>query len=140
MIIADALAHAVLSTKSDALIAADKKGVITFWNPGATRIFGFSEAEAIGQSLDIIIPERLRQRHWDGYDKTMATGESRYGESDLLAVPAVRKDGMQLSIEFTITMLRDSGGEIIGIAALLRDITKRFEEVRALRRQLAAKG
>jgi PAS domain S-box-containing protein len=140
MIIADALAHAVLSTKSDALIAADKKGVITFWNPGATRIFGFSEAEAIGQSLDIIIPERLRQRHWDGYDKTMATGESRYGESDLLAVPAVRKDGMQLSIEFTIMMLRDSGGEIIGIAALLRDITKRFEEVRALRRQLAAKG
>jgi PAS domain S-box-containing protein len=140
MIIADALAHAVLSTKSDALIAADKKGVITFWNPGATRIFGFSEAEAIGQSLDIIIPERLRQRHWDGYDKTMATGESRYGESDLLAVPAVRKDGTQLSIEFTIMMLRDSGGEIIGIAALLRDITKRFEEVRALRRQLAAKG
>jgi PAS domain S-box-containing protein len=140
MTIADALAHAVLSTKSDALIAADKKGVITFWNPGATRIFGFSEAEAIGQSLDIIIPERLRQRHWDGYDKTMATGESRYGESDLLAVPAVRKDGTQLSIEFTIMMLRDSGGGIIGIAALLRDITKRFEEVRALRRQLAAKG
>jgi PAS domain S-box-containing protein len=140
MTIADALAHAVLSTKSDALIAADKKGLITFWNPGATRIFGFSEAEAIGQSLDIIIPERLRQRHWDGYDKTMATGESRYGESDLLAVPAVRKDGTQLSIEFTIMMLRDSDGAIIGIAALLRDITKRFEEVRALRRQLATKG
>jgi PAS domain S-box-containing protein len=139
MQITDALARAVLSTKSDALIAADKKGVIQFWNPGATRIFGFSEAEALGQSLDIIIPERLRQRHWDGYDKTMATGESRYGESDLLAVPAVRKDGMALSIEFTIMMLRDDGGEIIGIAALLRDITKRFEEMRALRRQLAGK-
>jgi PAS domain S-box-containing protein len=140
MQITDALARAVLSTKSDALIAADKKGVITFWNPGATRIFGFSEAEAIGQSLDIIIPERLRQRHWDGYDKTMATGESRYGESDLLAVPAVRKDGAALSIEFTIMMLRDDGGGIIGIAALLRDVTRRFEEVRALRRQLAAKA
>jgi PAS domain S-box-containing protein len=140
MQITDALARAVLSTKSDALIAADKKGVITFWNPGATRIFGFSEAEAIGQSLDIIIPERLRQRHWDGYDKTMATGESRYGESDLLAVPAVRKDGTALSIEFTIMMLRDAGGGIIGIAALLRDVTRRFEEVRALRRQLAAKA
>jgi PAS domain S-box-containing protein len=139
MQITDALARAVLSTKSDALIAADKKGVIQFWNPGATRIFGFSEAEALGQSLDIIIPERLRQRHWDGYDKTMATGESRYGESDLLAVPAVRKDGTALSIEFTIMMLRDDGGEIIGIAALLRDITKRFEEMRALRRQLAGK-
>jgi PAS domain S-box-containing protein len=140
MQITDALARAVLSTKSDALIAADKKGVITFWNPGATRIFGFSEAEAIGQSLDIIIPERLRQRHWDGYDKTMATGESRYGESDLLAVPAVRKDGTALSIEFTIMMLRDDGGGIIGIAALLRDVTRRFEEVRALKRQLAAKA
>lgn len=140
MTIADALARAVLSTKSDALIAADKKGVIQFWNPGAMRIFGFSEAEALGQSLDIIIPERLRQRHWDGYDKTMATGESRYGESDLLAVPAVRKDGTQLSIEFTIMMLRDDDGEIIGIAALLRDITKRFEELHALKRQLAAKS
>ena len=140
MQITDALARAVLSTKSDALIAADKKGVITFWNPGATRIFGFSEVEAIGQSLDIIIPERLRQRHWDGYDKTMATGESRYGESDLLAVPAVRKDGTALSIEFTIMMLRDAGGGIIGIAALLRDVTRRFEEVRALKRQLAAKA
>jgi PAS domain S-box-containing protein len=140
MQITDALARAVLSTKSDALIAADTKGVITFWNPGATRIFGFSEAEAIGQSLDIIIPERLRQRHWDGYDKTMATGESRYGESDLLAVPAVRKDGTALSIEFTIMMLRDAGGGIIGIAALLRDVTRRFEEVRALKRQLAAKA
>jgi PAS domain S-box-containing protein len=140
MQITDALARAVLSTKSDALIAADKKGVITFWNPGATRIFGFSEAEAIGQSLDIIIPERLRQRHWDGYDKTMATGESRYGESDLLAVPAVRKDGTALSIEFTIMMLRDAGGGIIGIAALLRDVTRRFEEVRALKRQLAGKA
>jgi PAS domain S-box-containing protein len=140
MQITDALARAVLSTKSDALIAADKKGVITFWNPGATRIFGFSEAEAIGQSLDIIIPERLRQRHWDGYDKTMATGESRYGESDLLAVPAVRKDGTALSIEFTIMMLRDAVGGIIGIAALLRDVTRRFEEVRALKRQLAGKA
>ena len=140
MQITDALARAVLSTKSDALIAADKKGVITFWNPGATRIFGFSEAEAFGQSLDIIIPERLRQRHWDGYDKTMATGESRYGESDLLAVPAVRKDGTALSIEFTIMMLRDAGGGIIGIAALLRDVTRRFEEVRALKRQLAGKA
>jgi PAS domain S-box-containing protein len=140
MSIADALARAVLSTKSDALIAADKKGVIQFWNPGATRIFGFSEAEALGQSLDIIIPERLRQRHWDGYDRTMQIGKSRYGESDLLAVPAVRKDGTALSIEFTIMMLRDASGEIIGIAALLRDITKRFEELRALKRQLAAKG
>lgn len=140
MNISDALAHAVLSTRSDAIIAADKEGLIRFWNPGATRIFGFSEAEAMGQSLDIIIPERLRQRHWDGYDRSMQTGQSRYGESDLLAVPASRRDGTQISIEFTIMMLRDSDNRIIGIAALLRDVTKRFEELRALKRQLAAKG
>jgi PAS domain S-box-containing protein len=140
MKIADALARAVLSTRSDALIAADKKGLIQFWNPGAERIFGFSEADAIGQSLDIIIPERLRQRHWDGYDRSMTTGQSRYGDSDLLAVPAIRKDGTTLSIEFTIMMLRDDDGEIVGIAALLRDVTKKFDELRALKRQLAAKG
>jgi PAS domain S-box-containing protein len=138
--LSDALAHAILSTRSDAIIAADKQGLIRFWNPGAERIFGFSEAEALGQSLDIIIPERLRQRHWEGYDRTMATGQSRYGESDLLAVPAVRKDGTSLSIEFTIMILRDGDNQIVGIAALLRDVTKRFEELRALKRQLAAKS
>jgi len=82
------LANAVLTTAADAIIATDHAGLITFWNPGATRIFGFSQQEAIGQSLDIIIPENLRARHWDGYHKTMATGTSRYGESDLLAAPA----------------------------------------------------
>jgi PAS domain S-box-containing protein len=138
--LSDALAHAILSTRSDAIIAADKQGLIRFWNAGAERIFGFSEAEALGQSLDIIIPERLRQRHWEGYDRTMATGQSRYGESDLLAVPAVRKDGTSLSIEFTIMILRDGDNQIVGIAALLRDVTKRFEELRALKRQLAAKS
>jgi PAS domain S-box-containing protein len=137
--LSDILAQAVLSARSDAIIAADRQGIIRFWNPGAERIFGFSEADALGQSLDIIIPERLRQRHWEGYDRAMATGQSRYGDSDILAVPAMQKDGTPLSIEFTVMMLRDRDNQIIGIAALLRDVTKRFEEVRALKRQLAAK-
>jgi len=137
--ISDVLAQAVLSTRSDALIAADTGGVIRFWNPGAERIFGFARAEAIGQSLDIIIPERLRQRHWDGYDHAMQTGRSRYGEGDVLAVPAIRKDDRQVSIEFTVMLLRDERGQLVGIAALLRDVTARFEEHRALKRQLAAR-
>src|SRR6185312_2790937 len=137
--IPDILFQAVLSTRSDAIIAADKKGIIRFWNPGAERIFGFSSTDAIGQSLDIIIPERLRQRHWDGYDLAMKTGRRRYGEGDVLAVPAIRKDGGQVSVEFTVMLLRDEVGRLLGIAALLRDVTARFEELRALKRQLAAR-
>ena len=131
------LARAILSTRSDAIIAADREGIVRFWNFGAERIFGFLSAEAIGHSLDIIIPERLRQRHWDGYNQTMKTGQSRYGEGDILAVPALRNDGRQVSIEFTVVLLRDRGDQLIGIAAILRDVTKRFEEIRTLRRQLA---
>ncbi|MGB3866845.1 MAG: PAS domain S-box protein [Xanthobacteraceae bacterium] len=131
------LARAVLSTAADAIIATDREGLITFWNPGAARIFGFSNEEALGQSLDIIIPENLRKRHWDGYHHTMATGTSRYGEADLLAVPGLRKDGSRVSVEFTIVMLKDAAGAMAGTAAILRDVTKQFEELRRLRRQLA---
>ena len=128
---------AVLSTRSDAVVAADRDGIVRFWNPGAERIFGYAAAEAIGSSLDLIIPERLRQRHWDGFRKTMATGESRYGEGDLLSVPALRSDGTTISVEFTITPLKDASGRIVGIAAVMRDVTKRFEEMRELKRKLA---
>lgn len=111
--------------------------MIRFWNPGAVRIFGFSRKEALGASLDIIIPERLRQRHWNGWEHVIATGETRYGEGDLLAVPAVTKDGRQISVEFTIILLRDGTYEIHGMAAVLRDVTTRFEEMRRLKRQVA---
>ncbi len=134
-----ALAREVLATRADAIIEADSQGIIQFWNPGAERIFGFSRAEALGQSLDIIIPERLRKRHWDGFDRSMKTGQTRYGEADVLAVPAMRKDGTQISVEFTILISRDSAGNIVGIAAILRDVTKRFEEMQMLRRQVAAR-
>jgi PAS domain S-box-containing protein len=133
----DLLSEAILSTRSDAIVAADRDGIIRFWNPGAERIFGHLTSDAVGQSLDLIIPERLRQRHWDGYRKTMKTGQSRYGEGDLLSVPAVRKDGSTISIEFTIVPLKAKAGKMIGIIAILRDVTKRFEEMRLLRRKLA---
>jgi PAS domain S-box-containing protein len=133
----DLLAQSLPSTRSDAIIVADRDGVIRFWNPGAERIFGHALDEAVGRSLDLIIPERLRERHWHGYRHTAATGESRYGEGDVLAVPALRKDGATISVEFTILPLRDATGAMVGMAAILRDVTARFEEFRKLRRQLA---
>ena len=134
----DILAKAVLSTSSDAIIAADKEGIIRFWNPGAERIFGYARNDAIGQSLDIIIPERLRKCHWDGYRHVIEGGESRYGAGDILAVPGIAKDGTGLSIEFTIVPLRNEAGYLAGLVAIMRDVTKRFEELRALKRKLAA--
>ena len=122
----------------DAIIYADARGRIRFWNDAATRIFGYGQAEALGQSLDLIIPERLRDRHWRGYEYVMQGGKSRYGAGDLLAVPALHKDGRQISVEFTILPLHDERGGMLGIAAFLRDVTARFEEVRGLRRELAA--
>jgi PAS domain S-box-containing protein len=133
----DLLTHSLLVTRSDAIIAADRDGIIHFWNPGAERVFGHLRDEAIGQSLDLIIPERLQQRHWAGYRRTMATGKSRYGEGDMLSVPAVDKNGRTISVEFTVVPLTDESGTMIGMAAIMRDVTKRFEEVRTLKRRLA---
>ena len=130
-------AERLVSGMADAIIYADAEGVIRVWNRGATRIFGFAEEETLGRSLEIIIPEGLRERHWQGYRATMRTGQSRYGDGQILSVPAVRKDGARISVEFTIVPLQDEAGAILGIAAFMRDGTKRFEEVRALRRQLA---
>ena len=124
----------------DAIIYADAQGLIQFWNRSAERIFGFSEAEALGKTLDIIIPESLRGRHWQGYRATMQTGNTRYGVGETLAVPAMRKDRQRISIEFTILPFRDDAGRMVGIAAILRDVTARFEETRALRRQLAQRS
>ena len=133
----DTLAAAIFSTNSDAIIAADMEGIIRFWNPGAERIFGYGSADAIGRSLDIIIPERLRKRHWDGYRRVTKSGASRYGEGDVLAVPGMRKDGAAVSIEFTIVPLRDGASNLTGFAAIVRDVTKRFEEMRAMKQKLA---
>lgn len=132
------IARALIESEADAIVACDRDGIIHLWNAGAARIFGFGADEAVGRSLDLIIPERLRARHWDGWRHTMATGTSRYSGGDTLSVPALRKDGAQISVEFTITPLRDAAGAISGVAAVLRDVTPRFEELKALRRQVRA--
>jgi PAS domain S-box-containing protein len=133
-----ALGEAIISAKSDAIVAANKDGSVIYWNPGAERIFGYASAEALGQSLDIIIPTRLRKRHWDGYHRVIKTGETRYGHGDILAVPAIKKNGMGLSIEFSIVPLRNETGELVGLIAIIRDVTRRFEEIRALKQKLEA--
>jgi PAS domain S-box-containing protein len=130
-------ATTLIKAMADAVIYADAQGVVRFWNAGAERIFGFLEAEAVGQSMDIIIPQNLRQRHWDGFNRTMRTGESRYEAGALLAVPAIRKDGSRISIEFTIVPFRDAAGQTVGIAAVMREVTERFEQMRALRKAAA---
>jgi PAS domain S-box-containing protein len=131
------LADAILETVSDAIIATDRTGLIRFWNPGAVRIFGFTAEEALGHSLDLIIPQNLRSRHWKGYSRVMETGETHYGHGDLLSVPGLTKDGRRISVEFTIVLLRDEMKKPSGTAAILRDVTMRFEETRKLKRQLA---
>jgi PAS domain S-box-containing protein len=116
-------------------MVCDAAGAITMWNRASERIFGFTEAEALGKSLDLIIPQRQRQRHWDGYNKTMETGVTKYG-ADLLRVPALHKDGHTLSIAFTVSMLFSADHEVTGIVAIVRDETARFAEERKLRARL----
>jgi len=119
----------------DAIVAADAGGAITLWNRAAERMFGHTESEALGQSLDLIIPQRQQQRHWDGYHKTMETGLTRYG-NDVLRVPAVHKDGHTLSIAFTVALLHSPDKKVSAIVAAIRDETSRFAEERSLRKRL----
>jgi PAS domain S-box-containing protein len=131
----EAIAARIVEETGDAVLFADRDGVVRLWNRGAERMFGFSAAEAIGQSMEFIIPERLRQRHWDGWKRVMETGVTRYG-TEVLAVPAVRKDGQTISIEFTIQLVRDATGRILGPSAVIRDVTARFMREKELRARL----
>jgi PAS domain S-box-containing protein len=120
----------------DAIVAAGADGSIVLWNPAAERMFGYTEGEALGRSLDLIIPERFRQRHWDGYRETMRTGHTKYG-TEVLRVPAVHKDGRTLSIAFTVALMHEPATGARVIAAIVRDETTRWNEERELRRRLA---
>lgn len=129
--------HQLVEAIGDAVIVADRNGAIALWNPAAERIFGFTETEALGRSLDLIIPERQREKHWNGYNQTMQTGQTRYA-TDILRVPALHKDGQRLSIAFTVALLYSAENEVTGIAAVVRDETTRFKEERDLRKRLEA--
>jgi len=118
----------------DAVIAVGTDGKITLWNLAAERIFGYSNDEALGKSLDLIIPERFRERHWHGFREVAQSGQTKYG-ADVLRVPALHKDGRPLSIAFTVALL-SSAGRVESIVAIVRDDTQRWQEERDLRRRL----
>jgi len=126
----------LVAAVGDAIVVTDAGGAITLWNPAAERMFGFPQAEALGKSLDLIIPERLRNRHWEGFHRTMLTGVTKYG-TELLRVPAVDKGGRAMSIAFTVALLHSPDGKPAAIAAVIRDETTRFNEERGLRKRLA---
>jgi PAS domain S-box-containing protein len=138
--IPDDLPKRILDGSPDAVLISDRDGAVRYWNVGAERIFGFSTSEVLGRSMDLIIPERLRARHRAGWEKVMETGSTRYGDGQLLSVPALRKDGRPLSIEFSIQLLKDTGGRIEWVVAVIRDGTERFEREKALRAKLRTLG
>ncbi len=125
----------VVAAIGDALIVSDVEGRVVVWNAAAERLFGWTEAEALGQRMDMIIPERLRKRHWDGYDKSMQTGETRYAH-DVLRVPAVDKAGRSMSIAFTVFMLFGADGKPSACGSVIRDETTRFTQDRELRKRI----
>jgi len=137
MLFTDTLARQVMDQAPDAIMVADRAGVVCYWNESAERIFGFTAAAALGQTLDLIIPERHRQRHWDGYHQTMASGITKYG-TKMLTVPALHCSNAQLTTEFSIVMLKDAQGQPQGVAAIMRDISAKRAEEKALRDRLAA--
>jgi PAS domain S-box-containing protein len=120
----------------DAILISDRKGIIRFWNNGAEQMFGHTAAEALGQSLDLIIPENLRGRHWEGYERVMESGETKY-KTGLLSSPGVRKDGSRVSLEFSMVLLHDEAGAMQGCASIMRDVTERREKENELKKRLA---
>ncbi|HEY4464217.1 MAG TPA: PAS domain S-box protein [Streptosporangiaceae bacterium] len=132
----EGLSHQIVEHAPDAIIMANRHGIIRLWNAGAEAIFGYPAQDAVGQTLDLIIPERFRARHWDGFRKVMETGVTRYG-ADLLSVPAIRKDGTRISVEFSVTLVRGPAGEPAGVAAIMRDVTQRWTEQREMGQRLA---
>ncbi len=127
--------QALVTTVGDGVMASDASGAITLWNPACERLFGYTEADALGKSLDLIIPQRQQKPHWDGYHKTMETGITKYG-NDVLRVPAVHKDGHTLSIAFTVSMLHTADGKVSTIVAVIRDESVKFAEERQLRKRV----
>ncbi len=130
------LCRRIVMEARDAVIFADREGLIRLWNRGAEEMFGHSEAEALGRSLDLIIPQGLRERHWQGYRRVLASGVTRYAR-EVLAVPALHRDGRTLSIEFTVALIRKDSGTPVGVAALIRDVTARWQRDRELMARLA---
>lgn len=133
----DRFLEQLVNNAPDALLISDREGIIRFWNSGAELLFGHTAAEAIGQSLDLIIPEKLRGRHWEGYGRVMASGETKY-KTGLLSSPGIRKDGSLVSLEFSMVLLHDEAGSMAGCASIMRDVTKQWKKEKELQERLSA--
>lgn len=133
----DLLCRRIVEGAPDGVVFSDQDGIIRFWNKGAEAIFGYSAEEAEGKNLDIIVPEKMRERHWEGYFRVMKTGTTRYGK-DLLAVPGIRKDGSRISLEFSVALIQDEDGALLGVSAVLRDVTARWQKEREMKERLSA--
>jgi PAS domain S-box-containing protein len=127
----------IVESMPEAVVYSDREGIIRLWNRGAEAIFGYGQEHALGHTLDLIIPERWRARHWEGYRTVMLTGVTRYGQ-ELLAVPASRSDGTRISIEFSIILPTDRDGKVLGAVAIVRDVTTRWKQEQTLRKRLGA--
>jgi PAS domain S-box-containing protein len=132
----DWLCRRLVAGSRDAIIFADRDGLIRLWNTGAEVMFGYRAAEMEGRGFDLIIPEALRVRHNEGFRRVMAAGESKYA-ADLLAVPGLRKDGARISLEFTIALVKDDAGQVLGAGAIIRDVTARWQRDQELKKRLA---
>jgi len=132
----ESLCESIVEQSPIAIIVGDREGIIRLWNAGAETMFGWSAGEALGKSMDMIIPEKHRPRHWEGYDRVMGTGITKYGRS-LLAVPALTKDGRRISVEFNVVLLKNAEGQVLGIAATMQDVTARWERDKALQAHVA---
>lgn len=132
----DNLLQQLLDDSPDAILIADSKGIIRYWNSGAVQIFGHTAENALGSSLDLIIPEYLRGRHWDGYNRVMASGETKY-KTGLLTAPGARMNGSAVSLEFSIVLLHDESGAMQGCASIMRDVSERWRIEKELREKLA---
>jgi len=132
----DRLCREIIDHTPLAVVFGDRKGIIRLWNSGAEAMFGFTAAEAVGQSMDMIVPEKHRAKHWEGYDRVMHTGITKYGR-EVLSVPALTKSGRRISIEFNVALLRDESEQVSGVAATITDVTARWERDKALRVRIA---
>ena len=133
----DRLLEQMVNNAPDAILISDREGIIRFWNNGAEQMFGHTTAEAVGQSLDLIIPENLRSRHWEGYWRVMASGETKY-KTGLLSSPGIRKDGNRVSLEFSMILLRDEAGDLQGCASIMRDVSEHWKKEKELKERLTA--
>ncbi len=109
----------IVTNMPDGLIWADREGIIRIWNQSAERFLGYRADEAIGQSLDLVLPEPCRGRHWAAFHRWMATGENRI-EEPFGVISLIHRDGTTVRLESTFVRTRDERGETVGAGALVR--------------------